>query len=122
MSGPKSNRIREKRIVDEVVVDAYTSDERAMGWYYHLEEKLEVPFKAKCISYRSVSPLREGDMVEMIAIAQEDDCMREMFVRIELAGRKLGVPLSQLAESKTTHETHEAVEDWRYWVAMGYEF
>ncbi len=36
--------------------------------------------------------------------------------------RRLGVPLSQLAVSKTARETHQAVEDWRYWVAMGYEF
>ena len=55
-------------------------------------------------------------------MAHADDCMREMFVRIEFAGRKLGVPLSQLELIDANGETHEAVEDWRYWVAMGYEF
>jgi hypothetical protein len=45
-----------------------------------------------------------------------------MFVRIEFAGRKLGVPLSQLEVSGAKSETREAVDDWRYWVAMGYEF
>jgi hypothetical protein len=34
------NRTREHRIEQEIVVDAYTEDERALGWYYHLESKL----------------------------------------------------------------------------------
>ena len=48
--------------------------------------------------------------------------MREMFVLIRFAGRKLGVPLSQLEVMAAKGETCEAVDDWRYWVAMGYEF
>ena len=48
--------------------------------------------------------------------------MGEMLVRVKFAGRKLGVPLSQLEVLETTRETRQAVEDWRYWVAMGYEF
>ena len=46
----------------------------------------------------------------------------EIFVLIEFAGRKLGVPLSQLEVIDAKGETREAVDDWRYWVAMGYEF
>ena len=122
MPEPKLNRARERRIELEIVIDAYTPEESAMGWYYYLEEKLKFPFKAKCVSARSVSPLTKGEEVEVVAMAKEDDCMREPFVLIRFAGRKLGVPLSQLAVSKTARETHQAVEDWRYWVAMGYEF
>ena len=43
---PALNRAREHRIEQEIVVDTYTSDERALSWYYHLEEKLAFPFKA----------------------------------------------------------------------------
>lgn len=42
----KIDKIREHRIEMEIVVDAYGSEERAMGWYYYLEDKLEFPFKA----------------------------------------------------------------------------
>ena len=119
---PKPNRTCERRITDEIVIDAYNESERAMGWYCYLEEKLQFPFKARCVASRTISPLKKGEEVEVIAMAEADDCMREMFVRIEFAGRKLGVPLSQLEVSKTVPETHEAVEDWRYWVGMGYEF
>ena len=29
-----------------------------MGWYYYLEEKLHVPFTAKCVAKRPISPLK----------------------------------------------------------------
>jgi hypothetical protein len=31
---------REERIQMEVVVDAYDSEEQAMGWYYYLQDKI----------------------------------------------------------------------------------
>jgi hypothetical protein len=36
--------------------------------------------------------------------------------------RTLAVPLSQLKVVHGDVETQQAVEDWRYWVEMGYEF
>jgi Calcium binding len=44
----KENKTRERRIEMEVVVDAYNESERAIGWYYYLEERLKFPFKAGC--------------------------------------------------------------------------
>jgi len=41
---------------------------------------------------------------------------------VRFDGRKLGVPLSQLEPVTPKGGTRQAVEDWRYWVAMGYEF
>lgn len=37
----------ENRIEMEIVVDAYDESERAMGWYYYLQDNLNVPFKAE---------------------------------------------------------------------------
>lgn len=34
---------REDRISSEVTVDAYTAHERALGRYYYLEGKMEIP-------------------------------------------------------------------------------
>ena len=48
---------REHRIHYEAVADAYNEEERAMGWYYYLQDSLLFPFKAKCISRRQISPL-----------------------------------------------------------------
>jgi hypothetical protein len=72
---------RERRIEQEIVVDAYTSDERAIGWHCYLDDKLGFPFKAKCIAAREISPLKKGEVVEVLGMAPADDCMREMFVR-----------------------------------------
>jgi hypothetical protein len=119
---PALNRIRERRIEQEIVVDAYTSDEQAMSWYYYLEEKLAFPFKAKCVAVHGISPLKKGEEVEVLGMAPEDDCMKEMFVLVGFASRRLGVPLIQLDPVKPDKATREATEDWRYWVAMGYEF
>ncbi len=119
---PALNRTRERPIEQEIVVDAYTPEERAMSWNYYLEEKLQFPFKAKCIAVREISPLKKGEEVEVLRMAKEADCMAEMFVLIRFAGRKLGVPLSQLEPIETDEETREGIEDWRYWVGMGYVF
>lgn len=78
MPSPKPNPTRERRIHDEIVVDAYDEAERAMSWYYYLEEKLDFPFKARCAFARTILPLKPGEDVQVIAMAEEDDCMREM--------------------------------------------
>lgn len=48
--------------------------------------------------------------------------MREMFVHLRFAGRKLGEPLAQIEPIGTDAATREAVADWRYWQQMGSEF
>jgi len=56
MKKPKKDPIREQRIQNEAIVDAYGPEEQAMGWYYYLEDKIRFPFPAKCIVARVVSP------------------------------------------------------------------
>jgi len=123
MASKRKEPDREARIINEIVVDAYDSSERAMGWYYHLEEKVQFPFTAACINARPISPLRVGDEVEVTGMAPEAECAHEMFVMIRWERPGLAVPLSQLRGSATTdEETLQAIEDWRYWVKQGYEF
>ncbi|MGM0390077.1 MAG: calcium-binding protein [Natrinema limicola] len=43
---------REKRIEMEIIVDAYTQDEQAVGWITYLEETMDFPFEAQCIEER----------------------------------------------------------------------
>jgi hypothetical protein len=120
---PKRDETREERIEMEIVVDAYDEEERAMGWYSYLEDKLSFPFLTRCIQERTVSPLRVGDEVEVVGMAPEDECEKEMFVETPWEHeRTLAVPLSQLEVTQGDEETKQAVEDWHYWVEMGYEF
>ena len=61
-------------------------------------------------------------------MAQEEDCMSEMFVLIRSSGEQLAVPLSQLhladakADGDGFEEMEEAIADWRYWTERGYQF
>ena len=121
-SRPTPNKAREKRIIDEIVVDAYTREERVLGWYYYLEGKLKFPFRARCIVEETVSPLRAGEKVEVLEMAPEDDCQGDMLVIIPWGGRTLSVPLTQLKGIAVDKETRQAIEDWHYWVQQGYEF
>src|SRR5262245_2429055 len=68
---PAKSKAREERILMEIIVDAYGPEEQAMGWYYYLEDKLDFPFRAKCMAERVISPLREGDKVEVTGMAPE---------------------------------------------------
>lgn len=118
----KEDAQREERIDMEIVVDAYDETERALGWYYYLENNLSFPFKAQCIAERAKSPLNQGDKVEVVGMPPEDECEDEIFVNIQWQKRTLAVPLSQLRGIKVDEETQQGIEDWHYWVDMGYEF
>ena len=119
---PKRNRRREARIEQEIIVDAYTSEERAMGWYYYLEGKLRFPFAATCIKRRATSPFKLGESLTITGLAPEDDCMNEIIVLSNWHGRHLGVPLAQLQARTVDAATKEAIDDWHYWVGMGYQY
>lgn len=120
---PKAEAEREKRIEMEIVVDAYGEAERAMGWYYYLEDKLRFPFLATCVTKRAVSALSVGENIQVIGMAPEEECGKEIFVNVPWKRGSLAVPLAQLKPlPKTDRATMQAVEDWHYWVRMGYEF
>jgi hypothetical protein len=110
---------RDKRIRREILTDAYTADEQAISWCYHLEREMTVPFQARCVKERTVSPLREGEEVPVVGMTDEVVSSREMFVLVEWNGRELGVPLSQLEVLGADQATRDAVDDWHYWNGDG---
>ena len=109
---------REDRIYNEAIVDA-RPEEQAMSWYYYLEGKVSFPFRARCVVANAVSPLRRGETVEVLRMAVEDACEHDMLVQIRWQGRKMAVPLSQLAAIDADESTQEAIRDWHYWVSQG---
>jgi hypothetical protein len=114
---------REQRIHMEIIVDAYGPEEQAISWYSYLQEHLQFPFLTTCIARRVTSPLRVGDEVEVVGMAPEEECEHEMFVFMpwDQEREELAVPLSQLAVNHGDEQTQQAVEDWHYWTARGYQ-
>ncbi len=108
----------------EIVVDCYGEEEQAMGWYCYLDDKLTFPFLARCSAKRAISPLREGDEVDVLEMAPQEECEREMFVVMRWERDGLAIPLSQLEvlHAEDDGETEEAVSDWLYWTNRGYRF
>jgi hypothetical protein len=118
----ETDEARERRISMEAVVEAYGEQERAIGWYYYLEGKLNFPFFVRCAARRSISPLKVGDGVEVTGMAPVEECEHEMFVEMDWEGDELAIPLSQLEVVSADDETREAAEDWLYWSKKGYQF
>ena len=115
--------LRRFEIIEGRVVPATKiSFERAMSWYYYLDQRLQFPFLASCIAYRPISPLEIKDEVTVIGMAPESECEREIFVMIEWGRKGLGVPMSQLVGIKVDKETRQAIGDWHYWVKKGHEY
>lgn len=117
--------VREQRIHEEIIVDAYGPEEQAMGWYYYLEHVLGFPFPARCRTARAISPLTPGERVTVTGMAPEEECEREMFVQVRWQDRSLAVPLAQLdvrGSRAVDSETREAIADWHYWLDQGYVF
>jgi hypothetical protein len=112
---------REARIIDEIIVDAHTNEERAMSWYYYLEGELRFPFEAKCIKQWPISPLRKGEKIQVTALAPAEHCVHQIMVQGQWGGRSLGVPLAQL-QLGTDKVTAQPIADWHYWVAHENEF
>lgn len=116
------DEVRENRIRMEIVVDAYNRDERAIGWYTYLEDTLHFPFEARCVQEREVSPLEGGEEVHVVGMSSVEASQNEMFVTVEWMDRELGVPLAQVEPLAVDSETAEAIADWHYWDARGYQF
>ena len=111
MSRPVKDEEREERIQTEVVVDAYGSEERALGWYTYLSDTLDFPFPARCVVLRRTSPLEIDENVKVVGMASDEECMYDMLVLIPWKRRKLAVPLSQLEGIDLDEETQQAIDD-----------
>jgi len=120
----EKDAIREERIINEIVVDAYDSSERAMSWYYYLDENITFPLYAKCIKFDKRSPLEIGDEISVLCLSGENYCDQEIYVDMPWEGRTLAIPLAQIGPIAvaTDDETIEAIEDWHYWINQGYLF
>jgi hypothetical protein len=120
MARSKQNSKREERIDMEIIVDCYNESECWSGWYGYLEDKLRFPFSAKCRKLRDGSPLKKGEVVEIVGMVDNGSHgLPEMTVKVKWQGRTLGVPLEQLEGVKVDPITKEAIADWHYWCAQG---
>ncbi|MBD6616684.1 calcium-binding protein [Komarekiella sp. 'clone 1'] len=117
---------REHRIKTEIIIDAEDKEERAMGWYYYLDDTLNVPFMAKWTKKGRKSTSVEEKQVEVLGMAPDDECLKDMFVEVVYPNGKdedvFSAKLSEIVAIDADSETQEALADWHYWLARGYKF
>lgn len=116
MTRPEKDEERDERIRNEIIVDTYSPEEQAMGWHAYLDDTLDVPFEARCLTEREESPLKEGETVRVIGMPRTDPTLRQQFVTIAWRDRELGVPLKQLEPVDASSITEQAIADWHYWL------
>jgi hypothetical protein len=126
MSSVERDENREHRIATEIIVDAEDKEDRAMGWYYYLEETLNFPFMAKWTKKSRKSSTSEEKAVEVLGMAPDDECLKDMYVEVAVINGKdddvYSAKLSEIQAIDVDDETQEAIADWLYWLARGYKF
>ena len=124
----REDEVREERILMDVVVDAHDTEERAMGWYHYLADKIVFPFVAECIAVDRRSPLELGERVTVLQMSGEDYCEHEIYVDVSWNEKVLAVALAQIKplydqeDDDVNEDAAEAISDWHYWKARAYKF
>jgi hypothetical protein len=126
MASVERDETREHRIETEIIVDAEDKEDRAMGWYYYLDDMIEFPFMGKWKKKSRKTSTIEEKPVEVLGMAPEDDCLRDMYVDVAYIGAKEDdihtAKLSDIEPIDVDEETQEAIADWLYWLGRGYKF
>jgi hypothetical protein len=127
MPSVELDEIRERRIKEEIIADAEDKEDRAMGWYDYLDDTLNFPFLAKWTKKgRKPSTTPQTKEVEVLGMAPDEDCFRDMYVEVVYPNGKdedvFTAKLSDIEPIETDSETLEALADWQYWLNRGYKF
>jgi hypothetical protein len=117
---------REERIKNEILAEAEDKEERAMGWYYYLDDCLNFPFMGRWKKKNRKTGAIDEKPVEVVGMSPEDDCLKDMYVDVAyLTGKDEDIHSAKLSEIEAIdvdEETQEALADWQYWLARGYKF
>lgn len=126
MPSVERDQTREQRIETEIVADAEDKEDRAMAWYYYLEEALNFPFNAKWTKKSRKSTTPQEKQVEVLGMAPDDECLKDMIVEVAVINGKeddvYSARLSEIEAIDADEDTLEALADWQYWLARGYKF
>jgi hypothetical protein len=110
------NEEREERISMRIIVDAYTVEEQAYGWHAYLDDTMNFPFEAQCVTERDESPLKEDETVRVVGMSSTEPTLSQQYVTVEWMDREFGVPLEQLEPIDASEATEQAIADWHYWL------
>ena len=79
MKKSKKDPVREDRIQNEAIVDAYGPEEQALSWYYYLENKIRSPSRPAAAP--RVPSFRKGETFEVCGLAHVINRLRTCYNR-----------------------------------------
>ncbi len=113
MSYPK-DPIRQNRIRNEIIVDAYGDEEINMSWYYYFTDNLEFPFNAVA-HLKKRNGRKENVDIEVIEVASNTDEPLKLGFVLTKQGFIFPIAVEDLFSVDTTEENLEILNDWLYW-------
>jgi hypothetical protein len=118
----QTNQTRETRFAEEILREAEDKTERAMAWYYYLDDKINFRFSAVWNKINRKTSTVEKKNVEVLCMSDADICLNNMYVVISYMDDQYDVKLSEIEAIDADEQTKEALADWGYWLARGYVF
>ena len=119
MSQVPIDEVRELLITYKIIVDCYDVYEVASGWYAYLDDHLDFPFAA----YRLTTGPADPEQVQVIGMADAEDCRTDILVEIKYSDGDLedviSVPLVELEAVDKNTQQAQALGDWLYWLGQG---
>jgi hypothetical protein len=106
-----------KRIFEEIIVDCYQLSDFQKAWYHYLDEYIMFPFQADVLVRINNSGEYKIKTIDILALADEAYCAKDMFVKAETWGEYeyFYLPLSVLQNIQGAESTKQAIGDWQYW-------
>ncbi|MDJ0564163.1 MAG: calcium-binding protein [Pseudanabaena sp.] len=101
-------------MVYEIEVDVCDEAERAMGWYYYLENKITFPFLAKWKKKAKKIGLIIEKEVEVLGMASEEDRESNIYVELAYTGEQDDTFIANLSDIEAINldpDTKEAIAD-----------
>ncbi len=124
MSRAEIDPDREERIDMNIIVDAYNEEERRIGWHCYLDNCWDEPFQARLITKGNRRNPQKWQQVEVLGMASEEDCRRDMLAEIRLQEGDLEdvltAPLVDLDPLDANDTIQQAIGDWQYWCDRDY--
>ena len=86
------------------------------AWDRHLRANLTFPFEAEVYEFQERGPLKVGDKMKVVSIAECDD-LYGIIVEVRIKRNKSHFPLCDLEVCNKKSSNHPLVADYRFWFA-----
>ena len=97
-----------------ILRDARSLTEQEAAWYLYMKTHLKFPFIATYQKTCAVKPFCTGAKVQVIGLAQPEQCKEIIQARVMDGQGSVFIPLTHLSPSDAGQNA-DAISDWRYW-------